>query len=141
MITVIRMIFVIYLSIVFLSACSNKKCNCDINKNTLIQEKETLENIITLNSMDHGAFGVTYILKVCDREGNMIETIDLRGDDIVPKLDSIVKNSIYISYSYPNSTQKQKVFKIPFENIVLGDGLLNKNSLKFEYIFSGKYVN
>lgn len=125
--------------LVLTSSCSNKKCNCDIDSKSLIQKYQTKNETIILNTIEQGTYGDVIILKVCDNSNKVIEEIYLRGDEAKPKLDSIVRNNIYISYTYLSSTNKKMYFEIPFENIVLGDGLLNKNTLKFKYLFSGNY--
>ena len=125
--------------IVLTSSCSNKKCNCDIDSRSLIQKFQTENETVILNTVEQGTYGEVVLLKICDNSNKLVEEIYLRGDETKPKLDSIVKNNIYISYSYLSSTNKELYFEIPFENIVLGDGLLNKNTLKFKYLFSGRY--
>ncbi len=131
----------IYFLLFLLISCSDRKCNCDTSSNSHSQKVETIQNIILFNPIDHGSFGITYKLKICDKRNNLIEELDVRGDDAAPKLDSIVNDNIYISYKYPNSNKNKSNIKIPFDNIVVGEGLLKKDDLKFKYFFLGKYVD
>lgn len=138
--SILKLVIVIITTVLFFGSCSNKECNCDINSNSNIQKFDTPDYIILLNSIDHGSFGITCKMRICDKKNNLKEEIDLRGDDSFPKLDSVVNKNIYVSYVYRTSNQEKLPFKIPFENIVLGDGLLNKDNLEFKYFFFGKYV-
>lgn len=126
--------------LVLFSSCSDTKCKCDVDQRTLLQKYNTVNKTIMLNNLEQGSYGAIVVLKICDGNNNLLEEIHLRGDESKPKLDSIVKNNIYISYTYISSTNEELYFEIPFENIVLGDGLLNRNTLQFKYLFSGKYI-
>ena len=131
---------VLILFLVLIISCSETKCDCD--EVNLIQEYKTANETIVLNKIEQGALGEIISLKICSGNNNIIEEIYIRGEDSKPKLDSVVGKNIYISYIYPSSIQKDGVkFEIPFNNIVLGDGLLNKETLKFKYFFSGMYIS
>lgn len=137
-----KLYLVVYLSVIMLfNSCLNNKCLCEVDSKTLIQKEEIENKIITLSKLEQGAYGVIVILRVCDKENNLIEEINLRGDDVVPKIVSINKNNIFINCVYFNSPNDGVKVDIPFENIVLGDGLINKNNLKFNYFFKGEYPN
>lgn len=95
-------------------------------------QKIKIENLeINLYKVDHGAFGETAELEILDNQGILIEKLGLRGEDYFPKIDSINNNNIFMSYSYPIQTQK-----LAFEQVVLGEALLNKSNLKYKYNFT-----
>ncbi|MCP1995518.1 hypothetical protein [Flavobacterium sp. HSC-61S13] len=132
-------VLILYLAV--LTSCSDKKRDCEVDKVSLIQEYSTANKTITLNKIEQGAFGESINLKICDENNSIIEEINIRGEDSQPKLDSVFGKNLYISYRYPSSIHEEGViFEIPFNNVVLGDGLFNKDVLKFKYFFSGRYV-
>ncbi|MBW3519572.1 hypothetical protein [Flavobacterium sp. NKUCC04_CG] len=132
-------VLILYLAV--LTSCSDKKCDCEVDKISLIQEYKTTNKTITLNKIEQGAFGETINLRICDGNNSLIEEIHIRGEDSKPKLDSVFGKNLYISYIYPSSIHEEgEIFEIPFNNVVLGDGLFNKDVLKFKYFFSGRYI-
>lgn len=135
-----KKLYLLICLLALIGSCSDKRCTCNIDKSTLIQEYKIINEIITLHKVEQGAFGEYIDLEICDENNNLIEKISIRGEDSKPKLDSVCGKKIYISYVYPSSIHEGGVkFEIPFENIVLGDGLLNKKNLRYKYLFSGRY--
>ena len=122
------------------------------------ENKEGAEKLVSLGdtvafSSDYIEFGNGFIKAkaIDDRAGcaimiNMIkselefdtwftfvvqEEIGLRGEDYFPKIDSVVNENIFISYSYPTQTEL-----LDFEQVALGEALINKSRLKFKYVFT-----
>lgn len=96
----------------------------------MVQIIKTEKFVFNLYKIDSGAFGETAELEIFDNTEILIEKIDLRGEDYFPKIDSIVNENIFISYSYPTQTEK-----LEFEQVVLGEKLINNTNLRFNYNF------
>ena len=105
--------------------------SCSNDTKSLIQKIKTEDYEFNLYKIDSGTFGESAEIKILDNKKNLIETIGLRGEDYFPKIDSIAKKTIYISYNYPTESKE-----INFEQVVLGDALIDKKKLKFNYIFT-----
>ena len=105
--------------------------SCSYDSKTLVQKINTKSLEINLNKVNSGAFGETAEIQIFDMEGNLLEEIGLRGEDYFPKIDSVVDENIFISYSYPTQTEL-----LDFEQVALGEALINKSRLKFKYVFT-----
>lgn len=105
--------------------------SCSYDSKTLVQKINTKSLEINLNKVNSGAFGETAEIQIFDMEGNLLEEIGLRGEDYFPKIDSVVNENIFISYSYPTQTEL-----LDFEQVALGEALINKSRLKFKYVFT-----
>jgi len=119
--------------IILMTGCTDyKDCNSIEEHEKLIQSFDT--DVITahLLQIDSGAFGFSTRLRICNSSNKVIEEIGLRGEDYLPSIDSIVKKTVYIHYSLPSDEA------IEFEDVVLGDALLKRESLKYKYIFKNK---
>ncbi len=113
----------------FMFGChKQKQCNCK-DSIGLIQEFKV--NNITAKTMriDHGTYGYSVLLQICDSENYLIEEVGLRGEDYLPVLDSIIGFNVYIHYSFPHKN------KINFGDVVIGKALLKEENLKFKYYF------
>jgi len=88
---------------------------------------------LKLYKIDTGTFGETAEIQILDMKGNLLEEISLRAEDCFPKVDSIVNDNIFISYTYPTQTER-----LNFDQVVLGDALINKRKLRFIYNFTNK---
>lgn len=120
-----------------LFGCNNvKKCAITSNEK-LLQEYQTSKENFVLWFADQGAFGSSVALRVCDSKNNkLIEEIILRGEDYLPKIDSVIGDNVYIHYNFPREKNEYKIQPLEFESVVLGDALLQKRHLKYNYIFT-----
>jgi len=108
--------------------------DCDSIK--LFQEYWKGGHIFRLYRIDDGAFGHTVVLKVCSCHKNeLIEEIGLRGDDYFPTLDSVVGRDVYLHYSFLRKESDIKIEDIAFDSVVLGEALLRRTKLKYNYVF------
>lgn len=128
--------------ILFITLCINllgcaRKENCSINDNDFQFQKFSSEKefvILTLN--DDGSFGRNVSLKVCNKANKkLIEEIFLRGEDYLPRIDSIVGCKVYIKYSFPRAMNSEQIEELKFEDVVLGEALINRSVLKYSYFF------
>jgi len=102
----------------------------------LLQEYQHSEMFFRLYVVNHGAFGETVTLRGCKVNKNeFVEEIELRGDDYRPKIDSVVGRNVYLHYLYPRDSSAKKIEDIDFYSVVLGEALLNKKTLRYNYIF------
>jgi hypothetical protein len=134
----IKYIFVI---VFFLNACSNKNtCQClEGDKDIIIQKYSAKKENALMCYFNQGTFGGVIDLKICDKKNNLlIEKITLRGEDYRPTIDSIINSTVYVHYSYPRDEMKKNIEILKFEDVVLGDALLDKKKLKYKYVFQNK---
>lgn len=100
----------------------------------LIQVHREDNLILTIHQTDHGAWGYTCTLRVYDATNSKpIESLGLRGQDYLPKIDSVVPPNIYIHYEYPRRIQNHKIEILSFESVDLGYYLDKR--FKYNYIF------
>lgn len=123
-----------------LLACNNcNKCANSSNER-LFQEYQASKVIFSLLQVDHGAWGYDVTLRVCNSVNNdLIEEIGLRGEDYLPKIDSVIGANVYIHYNFPRKSNENRIEPLKFESVVLGDALLNKNHLKYNYVFTNYF--
>lgn len=105
--------------------------SCNNETKSLIQKIKTDNLQLNLYKINSGSFGESAEIEIVDNKGVLLEKIGLRGEDYLPRIDSVNNNNLFISYSYPTQTEK-----LEFEQVVLGDALLNKSKLKFKYNFN-----
>lgn len=132
-------ILVLLNSVFFLSCTDDYNGQCPDKGDKIIQ-KISLKNIdVHLIKKEQGAYGTTFILNVCDNEEKaFIESISLRTDlNGHPIIDSLVGRKIYVKYSFPWEGNSQ----LKFDDVVLGEALINKRELKFQYIFYNRIQN
>jgi|GEM_PF-3064923 len=128
-------LFILLFFVVTTVGCAKKNnINCDIDMDKSIQIFKSDQLNATLISVNNGSFGVHYQLKICS-QNLVVEDISIRGDENVPKIDSIMGYNIYLSYSFPNLKTNEE---LGLEGILLGDALLNREQLKFNYHFTNK---
>lgn len=120
-----------------LLACNNvKKCSSSSNER-LLQEYQAPKETFALWFADQGAFGSSVVLRVCGSKNNkLIEEIILRGEDYLPKIDSVIGDNVYIHYNFPRKQNENNIEPLEFESVVLGDALIKKRHLKYNYIFT-----
>ena len=119
---------------VFMISCSPK--NCDEIEGKVLQIYSTKTEVAKTYLIDHGASGTDVTLSICDKTKNtIIEMIGLRGEDYLPKIDSIVGKNIYIHYSFP---KLETARTLKFSDVALGEALLNEKKLKYHYIVTNK---
>ena len=109
--------------IIIVVSCSN-----ELKK--IIQTVKSGDINIMLYNVDSGAFGEAAEVQIYDNSKRLIETLNLRGEDSFPIIDSIISDTIFMSYILP--IQKDI---LSFEDVVLGDGLIDKDKLKYVYVF------
>jgi len=121
----------------FLYCCGNASKSCSVTDDMkLLQEYQHSEMFFRLYVVNHGAFGETVTLRGCKVNKNeFVEEIELRGDDYRPKIDSVVGRNVYLHYLYPRDSSAKKIEDIDFYSVVLGEALLNKKTLRYNYIF------
>lgn len=123
------------LLLIIISCGKDKKCS---NKSgeKLLQVYQSPPVKISLWHFNQGSFGSIVTLRICDSNDKLVESIDLRGEDYLPKIDSVHNKNIYLHYNFSRDSKKVSTESIDFKSVVLGEALLNKNSLKYNYIFS-----
>ncbi|KIC00579.1 hypothetical protein OA88_18580 [Flavobacterium sp. JRM] len=134
----IKYIFVI---VFFLNACANKnECQClEGDEDMIIQKYSAKKENVQICYVNQGTFGRVIDLKICDKNSNLlIEKITLRGEDYRPTIDSIINSTVYVHYSYPKNEMENKIEILKFEDVVLGDALLDKKKLKYKYVFHNR---
>ncbi|WPP49956.1 hypothetical protein [Catalinimonas niigatensis] len=126
-------IIISILIIISVKSCS-EGCNCqDYEKNeVLLQRVSKGKMIVELIQVENGAFGTTAIIRTCDSKSNQIEEVSLRYEDRSIRIDKIEDGKIYLHHKYP------EVDEVKFEDIALGEALINKDELKFKYILENK---
>lgn len=118
----------------FLWGCQTT-CNCEFRKEKVVQKIYSINKKVVLIKNNHGAFGNSLSLYICKKNKKFLEKINIRiGNNDYPVIDSMVNENIYISYSYPWKENGA----LSFDEVVVGKALMNKNSLKFNYIFINK---
>ena len=120
----------------FTSCFTEKNC-CDcLEKNEVIIDQLNFQEVKAyIIRTDNGAFGYTGILRICNSKNNLKEQIGLRADDYLPKIDSIIENNVYIHYKFPRNSKSKHIENLNFENVVLGEALLERSTLKYSYHF------
>lgn len=127
------------ISIVFLFfiACENNQKCINIANGRLLQEYQASNEYFSLWVIDQGAFGSSVTLRICNLTQNKIlEEVILRGEEYLPQIDSVLGNKVYIHYSFPRKSNQNKIEHLKFEDIVLGDALINKSHLTHNYVFT-----
>lgn len=130
-----KKIILLLLLLMMISCGKDKKCSSN-SGDKLIQAYQSPPVKISLWYLNQGSFGSIVTLRICDSNDKLVESIDLRGEDYLPKIDSVVNKNIYLHYNFPRDSKKVIKESIDFESIVLGKALLNKNNLKYNYVFS-----
>lgn len=126
-------LLLLILSCILFSCTTETKCHIPDDGKAL--QSIRAQNLkVNTYLIEQGAFGSVVSLQMCDLEkGILIEEITLRGDDDLPHVDSVRSSDIYISYPY---SATNKADKLEFESVVLGDALIHKEELKYNYIFT-----
>ncbi|OYU82820.1 MAG: hypothetical protein CFE24_14035 [Flavobacterium sp. BFFFF2] len=125
------------ISILFFILIASCKEN-DFEDGKVIQKYVGKHVKTVLYQIDYGAFGSNITLCVFNKANNeLLEEIGLRGEDELPKVDSIVNNKIFIHYNF--SSEIEGVKNIPPDGVLLGEALIDRSSLKFEYVFTNVY--
>ena len=131
--------FLIIMLFSSLMACSNSKKCANNSNERLLQEYRASKEVLSLLQVDHGAFGFDVTLSICNSaSNNLIEEIGLRGEDYLPKINSVVEDSVYIHYSFPRRPNEKNITLLDFESVVLGEALLDKRHLKYNYVSTNK---
>jgi len=126
-----------YISILFFILLVSCKEN-DFEDGKVIQTYVAKHEKIVLYHVDHGALGSDVTLCVFNKATNeLLEEIGLRGEDELPKVDSVVNKKIFIHYNFQREIEGIK--NIPTDGVLLGDALLDKSKLKYEYVFTNVY--
>lgn len=127
-------LFLIFLNVFY--CCKTNKSSVDEGDMILLQTYENSGISFKLYKQDQGAFGGTVKLRICNiKKSRLIEEIDMRGDDYLPVLDSVVGNTIYLHYSFPRKTSATKIEDLDFNSVILGAALFGEVKLKYNYSF------
>ncbi|MCO4292633.1 hypothetical protein NF867_07155 [Solitalea sp. MAHUQ-68] len=131
-----KKIFIALNSIFFLTNCNYMQENCSCKnecKGEIISKYQDEKVQAVIIREDNGAFGYSGNLKICNRQNSLQEEIGLRAEDYLPRIDSIKGLNVFISYDFPLSARDRR---IEFNDVVLGDALINKEQLEYKYYFT-----
>ncbi|WDF68410.1 hypothetical protein PQ465_19210 [Sphingobacterium oryzagri] len=113
---------------------TDRTCTTERNME-LLQQHEDAGTTFTLYKVDNGSSGFTVSLRICNvTQNKLIEEISLRGEDYFPTIDSVVDHTVYLHYNFPRTNPQTKTDELPFDSVVLGDALLDKTTLTYQYI-------
>lgn len=122
--------------LLILSCSSGKNCKSNIN-DKLLQVYKTPKENLSLWLSEQGVFGSSIKLTICNsNDTKQIESILMRGEVYFPKIDSVIDKHVYIHYNFPRNFEGNILESIDFESVVLGEGLIKKQHLKYKYIFT-----
>ena len=127
----------LFLHLFFTLGCeSSRECQ-QVDNEKIIQEYTTSKEIFSLFQVDHGALGYDVTLRICSNN-ELIEEIGLRGEDYLPTIDSVANSTVYIHYSFPRETGSKQLELLKFEDVALGEVLIDRGKLKYKYVFYNK---
>jgi len=117
--------------LLLLQSCHNKESTYRSN-GKLVQEYVTSAEVFTIELKEQGALGSTVTLCIFNlKNKQLIEEVDLRGENYLPKIDSVRGNNVYIHYNFPTDS----IETLDFKSVMLGTALINKQKLRYNYYF------
>ncbi|ASZ11257.1 hypothetical protein KTO58_18905 [Chitinophaga pendula] len=88
-----------------------------------------------LTYIDQGAPGGYVKLRICNKQNIVVKEVSTRGEDYYPAIDSIKGENVYMHYEMPTSQIVGEITILSNKNVFLGETLLNRDKLKYEYFF------